>query len=750
MSEVAFGGALLGRASWSGLHALELRGRLTRGGVPVAVAVKGPHGDDVFRADVTGSADAFVATLDLTALNPVPRRWWRRPALDGPAQVLVVVEAGGRRHELPWEARPRGAASRRLSWSGAQGGLGIRLRWDDEAGLIVQSESCGAVLREVRVDGDALVLDVEGTYDALGVGGLEGAGPTRIAVRDGAGQVSATDVPDGSSPLWARRRRTWEPVTWAVGHPVTGATAHGLRLDAMRDGRVRLSAQPAMLADAVEVTGGGSSGCAVVVRGRSVGQVERPSEMWMIGPHRRFSASISWDGDRFSVRLPLEVTGWYGEPSTPPSGRYDLAFDQEGERLLKTTPYGLPDAPVRGVCDRWSAAVQVTTANRVTVEVESPLRLDERAPALQRALHDQYRATSPSPLRIAYFECYSGSSATDAARAIHDELRRRGSDLELVWGLQDWSVPVPEGGRGVVRFSREWWDVVSTASYQTYDAAVPAQLERRPGQTILQTWHGTPFKRLGSDRGVVRANQPRYQEAWERAISRWDVLLSQNPWSTEVFRRAWNFEGPILELGYPRNDVLALASDDDEAVARVRLGLNRDDLVVLYAPTVRDGDRVMPMLLDVERVAAALGPGVTVLVRGHMLTRRWAWAGTSRSIVDVTDYPEINDLFLAADATITDYSSIMFDFSVTGKSLVFFAPDLEDYRDRRRGTYFDLAERGPGPVASTTEEVVAALADLESVRARYAERYAAWRTTYNPRDDGHAAARVVDAVFDGG
>jgi len=118
--------------------------------------------------------------------------------------------------------------------------------------------------------------------------------------------------------------------------------------------------------------------------------------------------------------------------------------------------------------------------------------------------------------------------------------------------------------------------------------------------------------------------------------------------------------------------------------------------------------------------------------------------------VDVTDYPEINDLFLAADVTITDYSSIMFDFSVTSKPLIFFAPDLEDYRDRRRGTYFDLAEKGPGPVVSTTDEVVDALADLPSVRARYAERYADWQATYNPRDDGHAAARVVDAVFGGG
>ena len=752
MSEVAVGGTLLGLAGWRDAHRLELRGRLTRGGVPVAVVVRSPGGEELARADVAGSADAFIVTLDLGSLRAAPRRrWLRRPAPTGPAAVLVVVESDGQVHELPWESRPRGAASRRLTWSGVQDSTGIALRWDDDGGLSVHPQECHAVLHDVRVDGDHLVLEVSGTYEALGVGGLDGSGPSLLDADDrGAVRVSTADVGPGPATLWARRRGGWIPVTWTDGTARGAATSGGLRLDAVRDGRVRLRVEAAVLADAVDVLDDPAGDRAVVVAGRSVGQVERPQEVWLVGPHRRFPAPVAWDGDRFSFRLPMAVTGWYAEPSTPPSGRYDLAWDAAGTQSLKTTPCGLPEAPVRGGGDRWSASVQVTASNRVVVEVESPLRPEERGPVRQRALHEQYLSTTTAPRRIAYFECYNGTSATDAARAIHDELRRRGSDLELVWGLHDWSVPVPEGGRGVIRFSREWWDVVGTAAYQTYDAAVPAQIERRPGQTILQTWHGTPFKRLGSDRAVVRAEQARYQVRWEQAIACWDVLLSQNPWSTEVFRRAWGFQGPILELGYPRNDVLAVAGAEEEAAARVRLGIGPETLVVLYAPTVRDGDRVMPMLLDVERVAAALGPDVAVLVRGHMLTRRWAWSGRSPSVVDVTDYPEINDLFLAADVTITDYSSIMFDFSVTSKPLIFFAPDLEDYRDRRRGTYFDLAEKGPGPVVSTTDEVVDALADLPSVRARYAERYADWQATYNPRDDGHAAARVVDAVFGGG
>jgi len=110
--------------------------------------------------------------------------------------------------------------------------------------------------------------------------------------------------------------------------------------------------------------------------------------------------------------------------------------------------------------------------------------------------------------------------------------------------------------------------------------------------------------------------------------------------------------------------------------------------------------------------------------------------------VDVSDYPDIADLYLAADVLVTDYSSAMFDFACTGRPMVFFTPDLERYRDEVRGFYFDFEAEAPGPILRATDEVVEVLkhGDFTAYKARY-EEFAA---KFCPWDDGRASARVVD------
>jgi CDP-glycerol glycerophosphotransferase len=116
-------------------------------------------------------------------------------------------------------------------------------------------------------------------------------------------------------------------------------------------------------------------------------------------------------------------------------------------------------------------------------------------------------------------------------------------------------------------------------------------------------------------------------------------------------------------------------------------------------------------------------------------------------IRNVSLHPEISDLYLAADVLVTDYSSCMFDFAVTGKPIVLFAYDLAHYRDNLRGFYFDLLEIAPGPVLETSRQVADALADLESVQADHGEAYAAFQDRFCHLDDGSATARVLDRLF---
>jgi CDP-glycerol glycerophosphotransferase len=344
------------------------------------------------------------------------------------------------------------------------------------------------------------------------------------------------------------------------------------------------------------------------------------------------------------------------------------------------------------------------------------------------------------------FESWHGTYA-DNPRAISAELHRRRPDLRQVWVARDpsdvpaWATAVAPDGVGYLRH-------LARARHIVANNAMPRHFRKRPGTTYVQTWHGTPLKRIAFDipRPAFRGGD-RYLDGLRRDVAGWDHLVSPNRFSTEVFRRAFRYAGPVLETGYPRNDVL-LAPDAERRRRAVRfaLGIDEDQLAVLYAPTWRD-DGAFTLELDLARVGHALGDRAVLLLRAHHLVAATVRAADLPRVTDVSSRPDIAELYLAADVLITDYSSVMFDFAVTGKPLLFYTYDLDRYRDELRGFYFDFEAQAPGPLLRDTEAVIAALEDLQTVRAASAERYAAFKERFCHLDDGRASARVVEAVF---
>jgi CDP-glycerol glycerophosphotransferase len=222
-------------------------------------------------------------------------------------------------------------------------------------------------------------------------------------------------------------------------------------------------------------------------------------------------------------------------------------------------------------------------------------------------------------------------------------------------------------------------------------------------------------------------------------------------------RHAFRFAGDIWPTGYPRNDVLAQADPGAIAAAvRRRLGVPDGKQVVLYAPTWRDnqyyasGRYRFDLRLDLERAWQVLGPDYVILVRGHHQMADDVSAGQRPGFAfDVTRYPEVSELFLASDVLVTDYSSVMFDFAVTGRPMIFFTYDLEQYRDNLRGFYFDFEAEAPGPLLATSDAVLDAIADPAATGASYSAAYQAFVAKYCPLDDGKAAARVIERLFGG-
>ncbi|MFJ6679139.1 CDP-glycerol glycerophosphotransferase family protein [Microbacterium sp. NPDC091382] len=456
-----------------------------------------------------------------------------------------------------------------------------------------------------------------------------------------------------------------------------------------------------------------------------------PTGIRLEGARARVAGSVEASDAGWRATIPLRISRWGGPLLALPSGSYRLVVDgvELGAADVASFPRTVGEALALGVDGGYAS-------------VSPPLTEAHSSAAGQAALEQAYARDSSALENAVLFESFYGRNASCNPRAIDAELAREAPNVTRYWSVADLSVEVPAGAVPVVEGSPEWWRVRGAVRLLVVNDWLRRRFVRRPGQRVLQTWHGTPLKRLALQRPGF---DPRRILAVVRESRRWDVLLAQNPYAAGILAKAYAFgRRPIWVEGYPRNDVLA--SGDRHRIRR-GLGVSAEDRVLLYAPTWRDDREQMVDFLDLERLAA--DTGAVILVRGHSRTLVPGADATGSRVVDVTSYPDISALLLAADALVTDYSSVMFDFTVTGKPVYFFVPDLDHYRGELRGFYFDLTAKAPGPLTSTQEELTLALTDPDTP-GRYADRYSAWVATFNARDDGRAAERVVARLLDQG
>ncbi|GAA1666181.1 hypothetical protein GCM10009733_074760 [Nonomuraea maheshkhaliensis] len=443
--------------------------------------------------------------------------------------------------------------------------------------------------------------------------------------------------------------------------------------------------------------------------------------------------------DRFGEAVPLFSGTWNMSLRHPSGEIVPLRMDHAALGGLDEEPRTLGGHLYRMISTRFDVPV-------ITVEEDRPAQ--ERGVAGTHVLRRVfYPAQRTEPLRDAtVYVVNDGRLYADSVRAIYEERLRRGDDREHLWVVKDGAF-VPPGGATVIRAgSREHHEALARSRHIITNSFLPVWFRAREDQVVVQTWHGTPAKLIGGDQSHMKRD-PR-PPIWHRQVAEvrgWDLLLSQSPWATPVLRKAFGYKGEILESGLPRNDVLNSPDRDALAAAvRERLGLAEGKRVVLYAPTWRDYDRKNAMVkLDLAKAREALGADHEILVRAHPMQAAPAVPDIAR---DVTTYPDIADLLLVADVLVTDYSSVMFDFAATGKPIVLYGYDLAKY-SAKRGLYIDLPEQAPGPLLSTSADVVDALRSIDEVAAAHADRYDAFRATFAPRDDGKATARVVDHLF---
>jgi len=289
------------------------------------------------------------------------------------------------------------------------------------------------------------------------------------------------------------------------------------------------------------------------------------------------------------------------------------------------------------------------------------------------------------------------------------------------------------------------------AGYFVSNANLYDHIIKRPDAIHLQTWHGTPLKLMGIDIRKTKPSEMNWDNFVKRSV-RWDYMLSSNPHSSAAWRRGCPFNYTMIESGYPRNDIFFTATADDISNIRSRIGIPEGKKVALYAPTVRDHLKgkalsLRPDVFDVENVASALGPEWVLLVRAHYFLK--PVTGTLHhncSIIDVSAYQKSNEIALISDLLITDYSSLMFDYSCTQRPIILYQYDYDDY-STKRGMYFDISKTPPGPIVFSQDELIKVLESKSFYNQEHLENAKKFSDIFSPWDDGHAAQRVLESVF---
>lgn len=439
--------------------------------------------------------------------------------------------------------------------------------------------------------------------------------------------------------------------------------------------------------------------------------------------------------DRLRERMFVHIAGlaWRGQERLPRSARVE--FVRRSAKALRL--HGAPRLGLLSPRDRIRLAVLQRGLHR---SYQGLLRLANvilwirRQQFKERLSHARCRFASefgrrmPIDHRLAVFDSYWGRGMECNPAAVAKAQAALRPDVRTKWLLRH----PPRNrtdSRNTLRYgsARAAWNL-ARAGVIVSNVNLPYYVPHRVGAVHVQTHHGTPMKFMGQDLLSVPAGTDLDVEGIIRNAARFDVTLGASPHAAEVWERAFPGSGRVVATGSPRNDELLSATTLRVKQARQRIGVDGVN-TVLYAPTYRDrwiGDQ------HISAIAALLeaDSSVEILLRLHPLDANELDLSSDR--VHDVGRSSVNDVLLAADQLVTDYSSIVFDFALLDRPISLFVPDIEEY-SHHRGLYLDARDGwSPGPTVFTPTELRDAVAtrvgsDPDKVkRHSFVERFCAW------------------------
>ena len=381
-----------------------------------------------------------------------------------------------------------------------------------------------------------------------------------------------------------------------------------------------------------------------------------------------------------------------------------------------------------------------------------------------RYLYSYRRMSTTISDNMILFECFGGTKYADSVRAIYEELLEdeQYRSFYFVWAFQnpeDYKFLLSNHHTILVRKgTREYMRYYGACRYWINNVTVADYLKPTKNQIYIETWHGTPLKKLGCDiqtdsdpRQSLSHMHKRYRAKGKKVTYFPSPSEYYSGKLCSAFDLSDNQQARFVKSGYPRNDKLFHFTDHDIAEIRNKLQIPDGKQILLYTPTWRDsscddnGHFTLAEGIDISLLMESLGENYVLLFRAHHQIKELTDSFSHPQVIDVSNWDDPNDLYIVSDMMITDYSSTMFDYANLKKPMIFHMFDKKEYENDIRGFYISVEDL-PGPITSTTEELVTAIQSLSSSFI-YDQKYQTFNNTFNQYENGQAARSVIDNCF---
>ncbi|MCC3671238.1 CDP-glycerol glycerophosphotransferase family protein [Terrisporobacter mayombei] len=337
---------------------------------------------------------------------------------------------------------------------------------------------------------------------------------------------------------------------------------------------------------------------------------------------------------------------------------------------------------------------------------------------------------------------FSGKGYADNPKYIVEELLKN-KNLDIVWASKKSAKEsgTPNNVRVVKYRSLAYFYELATAKIWINNTRFEKYIIKRKEQFYLQTWH-SPLRLKKIELDAIENLNETYRLAMKQDSKMISMMISGCDFSYNIYRNSFLYDGPIFKMGTPRCDVFFSEEYISKSASKFKRGYGIDENIdlILYAPTFRKNSEIKDVLMDIEYVSKNIPQNSKLLVRFHPSTK---FKCEFNNAINVTDYPDMQELLCSADILITDYSSSMFDMLIANKKCILFAKDKEEYLKNERGIYFDF-EKLPFPIVNNEEKLLDIINEFDE--KKYYSQVEIFKNEIGLYEKGNASEQIADIL----